>query len=160
MISLLYGQDTFSMQSFLPVDRCLKLRAWVVVMYWNISNKILQPEPRNTCIYRVKTYSCCSPIIRCCASIGGNNAVCLIFWKNIIWNIMYIQGASNSYDQNGHIIGVTGILEPAESTDVVPTIDPGTKISTGEGRGCKTRTIRAVSVEVGSPVIQSLNNRG
>ena len=71
---------------------------------------------------------------------------------------MYIQGASNSYDQNGHIIGVTGVLEPAESTDVVPTIDPGTEVSTGEGRGCETRTIRAVSVEVGSPVIQSLNN--
>ena len=71
---------------------------------------------------------------------------------------MYIQGASNSYDQNGHIIGVTGVLEPAESTDVVPTIDPGTEVSTGEGRGCKTRAIRAVSVEVGSPVEQSLNN--
>ena len=73
---------------------------------------------------------------------------------------MYIQGASNSYDQNGHIIGVTGILEPAESTDVVPTINPGTEVSTGEGRGCKTRAIRAVSVEVGSPVEQSLDNCG
>ena len=73
---------------------------------------------------------------------------------------MFIQVASSSYDQNGHIIGVTGVLEPAESTDVVPTIDPRTEISTGEWRGCKTRAIRAVSVEVGSPVEQSLDNCG
>ena len=38
IVSLLYGQDTFWMQSFLPVERCLRLRAWPTVMYWKVSN--------------------------------------------------------------------------------------------------------------------------
>ena len=33
MVSLLNGQDSFWMQSLFPVDLCLRLRAWVVVMY-------------------------------------------------------------------------------------------------------------------------------
>ena len=73
---------------------------------------------------------------------------------------MYTLVASNSYDQNGHIIGVTGILEPAEGTDVVPTIEPRTEVSTGKDRACKGDTVRTVKVEVGSPAEQSLHKTG
>ena len=41
---------------------------------------------------------------------------------------------------------------------MVPTIEPRTEISTGEGRGREGDTIRTVSVEVGPPAVQSLEN--
>ena len=72
-------------------------------------------------------------------------------------NFFYKYITDNSYDQNGDIIGVSTLLEPAEGTDVIPAIDPGTEISTGEGGGGKSWTIRTVAVEAGSPAEQGLD---
>ena len=61
------------------------------------------------------------------------------------------------YHEDRHVVGVAGVLEPAEGADVVPGVDGRGEGASAEGSSGVSRTVRAEVVDVDVPAGQRLH---
>ena len=61
------------------------------------------------------------------------------------------------YHEDRHVVGVAGVLEPAEGADVVPGVDGRGEGAATEGSSGVSRTVRAEVVDVDVPAGQRLH---
>ena len=66
-----------------------------------------------------------------------------------------------AYHQDGHVVRVSPLLEPAEGADVVPALDDRTEVSGSEGSGgwCGAHPSGVVAIDGLTPAGECLQQR-